>query len=65
MHVNEEAVKLDADDTAVDLGDEESIGRPFTPAETKALMREMLISQARGESVRDAPIVWEKETRGC
>ena len=52
MHVNEEAVKLDADDTAVDLGDEESIGRPFTHAETKALMREMLISQARGESVR-------------
>lgn len=30
----------------------DAIGRAFTPAETKKLMREMLIAQGRGESVR-------------
>jgi len=52
IHVNEETVKLNTENIFEDLGDEESIGRPFTPAETRALMREMLIAQARGESVR-------------
>jgi hypothetical protein len=52
IHANEEAVKIDTEDTGQDQNYEEAIGRPFTPAETKQLMREMLIAQARGESVR-------------
>src|SRR5690554_1712670 len=49
IHANEEAVKIETEDTGEDQNIEDAIGRPFTPAETKALMREMLIAQARGE----------------
>jgi hypothetical protein len=52
IHANEEAVRTDTEDTVEDLGNEEAIGRPFTAAETRELMREMLIAQAQGESVR-------------
>lgn len=53
LHDNEEMkreINQRAESGSVDLSD--SLGRPFTPDETKALMREMLIAQARGESVR-------------
>jgi hypothetical protein len=52
IHANEEAVRTDAEDTVEDLSNEDAIGRPFTAAETRELMREMLIAQAQGESVR-------------
>ncbi|HHY83602.1 MAG TPA: hypothetical protein GX505_13140 [Clostridiales bacterium] len=53
IHANKEAVRESTEDTAgSSLNSEDAIGRPFTAAETKALMREMLIAQARGESVR-------------
>lgn len=52
IHANEEAVKIDTEDTSQAQGNEDDIGRPFTPVETRELMREMLIAQARGESVR-------------
>jgi hypothetical protein len=53
LHDNEEMKKEVMQTTDGDnLSLSDSIGRPFTPEETKALMREMLIAQARGESVR-------------
>lgn len=52
IHAGEEANKVATEDTGEGLSSEDAIGRPFTAAETKELMREMLIAQARGESVR-------------
>lgn len=52
LHVGEEAAKVDTEDTGEGFSSEDAIGRPFTAAETKELMREMLVAQARGESVR-------------
>jgi hypothetical protein len=52
IHANEEMVKEQPTARRDDLSNEESIGKPFTSAETKELMKEMLLSQAQGESVR-------------
>lgn len=52
LHAQEEAQKEQPPATGSSISSEDAIGRPFTPAETKELMREMLIAQARGESVR-------------
>ena len=52
IHANNKAVMMDTEDSAGSLNRDDAIGRPFTEAETKALMREMLTAQARGESVR-------------
>ncbi|NLB41337.1 MAG: hypothetical protein GX815_03610, partial [Clostridiales bacterium] len=52
LHANEEMMQVDTKNTGGESGKEEDIGRPFTDAETRGLMREMLIAQGRGESVR-------------
>src|SRR5690554_2548879 len=51
IHANEKAVRVETEDRIEGIVGENAIGRPFTAAETRELMREMLISQARGESV--------------
>ena len=52
LHANEEMMQVDTKNTGILAGLEEDIGRPFTDAETRELMREMLIAQGKGESVR-------------
>jgi len=52
LHANEETGKEEPVTGGSDLNQEETIGKPFTAAEIKELMREMLIAQAQGESVR-------------
>ncbi|HCS75958.1 MAG TPA: hypothetical protein DIW17_19050 [Clostridiales bacterium] len=52
LYANEEMIKADAKTTREESGQEDDIGRPFTDSETRDLMREMLIGQGRGESVR-------------
>ncbi len=52
IHANEQKVRKSTECTGEGFQDESAIGTPFTPDETRTLMREMLIAQARGESVR-------------
>ncbi|HHU78279.1 MAG: hypothetical protein ACOX27_04730 [Caldicoprobacterales bacterium] len=52
IHANEQKVRKSTEYTGEGFQDESAIGTPFTPDETRTLMREMLIAQARGESVR-------------
>jgi len=51
LHVHEDKQTVPVG-TAGSNGDESPIGRPFTPEETRELMKAMLLAQARGESVR-------------
>lgn len=51
LHVNEEMTQADTKNIG-ESNQEKDIGRPFTDEETRELMREMLIAQGRGESVR-------------
>ncbi|MGI6537885.1 MAG: hypothetical protein ACOX22_06050 [Caldicoprobacterales bacterium] len=52
LHVSDEKEHVSTENSVPLQAGEEAIGRPFTEEETRAMMREMLISQARGESVR-------------
>lgn len=52
IHANEQKVRKSTEYTGEGFQDESAIGTPFTPDEIRTLMREMLIAQARGESVR-------------
>lgn len=51
LHANEEMMQVDTENTR-ESDQEEDIGRPFTEEETRKLMKDMLIAQANGESVR-------------